>query len=594
MAHRTKIFLAGLTLLGACTGGGNGSSAPRLTTIPQQQVSSGATLSLDLSTYVTDREGGPMTYEVVSGGGSFTVSTYSNVFDTLGDYTVAFRVTDPSMRVVDGTFTVRVATANLAVVRVDTSGLEVLDTDTQEFVTVTTNSPTPSLATTLARGQVVYHLDAGGNNQLWLFNTFLRSNTRIGANLDGSVTYRAKTSDGKLVFTAGSASDTDLYLYNPATTLVREVSAVAGQMDGNAMVNSADLVFYERGNGGQADVYYYDPSTDTSTAVATGATDERLMAVLPNGAVVLSRVGGGGETDLWYFRTGTGLVEIGSDLSATIQAQTKTFRGNTSTSMVVFEVTSALSLDLCMWNPATGASRTILASGVDDRFVAVTALDDVVYKQVTSGSNDDLFTYRWSSNASTTVAATADDEDYVGKLTNGDVIWQRLASGLDLFHFHQGSGTSTTIESAGADSFTFKAVLANDKVVYRQDAAVPLLRLYDSVGASSSTVATGSAVEYSGEATGGDFVYRQTVTSQTDLFLWDESAAAVVTVSNTAGNDVFQGFASNKVLFTRDIDGADELFVFNLATVMETRLTVADGAGLSHDRTVLSTFSAAW
>jgi hypothetical protein len=598
MAHRTKLFLTGLALLSACTGGTNGTSAPVLASIPQQEVAGGATLTLDLSVYVTDREGGTMTYAVLSGGGSFTDSTYSNVFDTVGFYTVQFRVTDMTGRATDGRFSVRVNTANLAAVRVDNSGLDLLDVDTQKFVTITASSNPPSVATTLPRGEVVYQLDAGGNNELWLFDTFTRHNTRIGGNLPGSVTYRAKTSDGKLVFTAGTGADTDLYLYNPATTLVREISAVPGQVDGNAMVNSSDLVFYERGNGGQGDIYYYDPSLDSSFAVATGATDERLQAVLPNGAAVLSRVGGGGESDLWYFKSGTGLVEIGADLSATIQNQTKTWRGCTSTSMVVFEVTAATSVDLYMWNPATGASRAIATTvGKDDLFVAVTAIDDVVYKTAQSGTDDDLFVYRWSTNASTTIAATTDDEDYVGKLSNGDVIWQRLVTAdgaLDLFHFHQATGTSTAIATAGTDDYTFKAVLANDKVVYRQDATTPLLRLYDPVGMTSSTVATGNAPEYVADAGGGDFLFRQTVASQLDLFFWDESAVAVVTVSSTAGDDVYGGFSNGKVLFTRVISGAAELFEFNLGTLVETRLTMADSGGLAHDHTVLRTFSAAW
>jgi hypothetical protein len=593
MVHRTQLFLAAFALLAACSGGSNGTSAPRLSTIPQQQVTGGATLTLDVSTYVTDREGGTMTYSVLSGGGAFTNSTYSNVFDTLGTYTVQIRVTDTSNRVSDGSFSVKVSTANLAAVRVDNAGLDLLDVDTQKFVSITSNGNPPSVATTLARGEVVYQLDMGGNNQLWMFDTFNRHSIRIGGNLPGSVTYRAKTSDGKLVFTAATGADSDLYLYNPATTLVREISAQPGQFDGNPMVNSGDLVFYERGNAGQADVYYYDPTTDTSSPVATGPTEEHLQAVLPDGAVVLSRVGGGGESDLWYFRTGTGLVEIGSDLSSTVQNQTKTYRGCTSTAMVVFEVTAASSIDLYMWNPATGASRPIATTvGKDDLFVAVTAIDDVVYKTVQSGSDDDLFVYRWATNASTTIANTTDGEDYVGKLSNGDVIWQRLVTAdgaLDLFHFHQGSGTSTAIATAGTDDYTFKAVLANDKVVYRQDAVTPLLKLYDPVGMASVTVATGNAPEFLADAGGGDFLFRQTVSSQLDLFFWHESAAAVVTVSNTAGDDVYGGISNGKVLFTRPVSGFAELFEFNLGTLVETQLSQA-----GHDHTVLRTFSAAF
>ena len=102
-----------------------------------------------------------------------------------------------------------------------------------------------------------------------------------------------------------------------------------GKADGNPKVNSANLVFYERASS-PPDVYYYDPKADQSFAVATGATAEKVVGVLADGAAMISRIGSGGEVDLFHYKVSSGLVEVGADLGTTIQGQTKTFRGATS------------------------------------------------------------------------------------------------------------------------------------------------------------------------------------------------------------------------------------------------------------------------
>ncbi len=600
MFHRSTCLLAAaLVALASCSGGGSSNNAaPRLSSIPLQSVTGGSQLSLDLATYVTDREGASLTYTVTSGGGTVTGSTYTQTFATMGTYTVNFTVADPLGKTTTGTFEVEVTSANLAAVRVDSNGLELLDTDTNQFVSLAANGPTASLATTLSQGQLVYQLAVGSNNQLWLFDTFTRGKTQIASTAGGSVDYRAKTSDGRLVFTTGSNSDTDLWLHSPVSGLTKEISASVGDIEGNPMVNTGDLVFYERQNSGQRDIYYYDPSTDDTTTVANGATEERLLATLPNGAVVLSRIGAGGETDLFYFKVGTGLVEIGADLSTTVQGQTKAYAGRTSDSKVVFEVTAAASIDLYMWNPATGQSRAISTqANEDERFLAVTATDLVVYKIVVGTDDDDLAFYSWAAGAATVVANSGEDEEYVGALSDGDLIYRRLNGGdnsWDLYHYDQTGPATNSIAGIGADHFVFEAVLSNDKVVYRHAAATPLLRLYNPATTSSSTIATGNAVAFVAATTGGDFVYNQTVSSQTDLFLWDESAGSVVTISNASGDDAYQGItADGKVLYTHVFTPLTnrDLMLWNPAGPASTRLTEADAVGAYHDHTVLGVFS---
>jgi len=113
------LALVVLALVPAGCGSNSGDAAPRLTTIPQQQApGAGAMFALDLSAFASDPEGGPLSYVVLDGGGSFNGSTYENTFDTMGTYTVTFAVGDGTKATV-GTFVVVVDMANFAVVRRD-------------------------------------------------------------------------------------------------------------------------------------------------------------------------------------------------------------------------------------------------------------------------------------------------------------------------------------------------------------------------------------------------------------------------------------------------------------------------------------------
>ncbi|MCC6670726.1 MAG: hypothetical protein IT458_06680 [Planctomycetes bacterium] len=568
-------LLASLAL-GACSSG-VGNSAPRFQEIPKQTVGSGATLTMDLAGYVVDREGQTLSWSVVSGGGSFAGSTYSNTFATLGTYTVQVQATDAMGKSSVAPITVKVGAANLAALQAD-SGLKLMDTDTLTVLPVASSGFAETFRAALPCGQLVYERNIGGQYDLYVYDPNTRTTTRLGDSDSADERYAAATSDGKVVFTSGTASDTDLFVFNPATSFTRTISNGLGQHDRNAIVNATDLVFYERGVAGQSDIYYYDPGEDESYPVATAATAETLRGALPNGAVVLSRIGAGGEQDLYCFRVATGLAEIGADLSATVQAQTKTYAAHTSDSMVVFEVTAAASIDLYMWNPATGQSRALATSASDERWVAVTAGNGVVYKIVISAGNDDLALYTWAGNASATIANSADDEEYQGSTSAGDVVYSvdTGAGGVDLHFYDVSVPASAAIATAGSDDYLFHAVLPNDKVVYGVGGATPAVSLY-TPGGASATVASGNGAAFAGASLGGDFCYTQTASSQTDLYLWDESASATVPISTTAGNDAFLAGLSGgaRVLFTRVPAGQGnaEVFVWTAAGSTETRAT---------------------
>src|SRR5262245_37441365 len=98
MAHRSTLPLVSLTftfLAAACGGGSSVSNAaPRFTEVPLQSTAGGTLFTIDLANYIADREGATLTYAVTSGGGSFAGSSYSNTFDTMGEFTVGFTVSD--------------------------------------------------------------------------------------------------------------------------------------------------------------------------------------------------------------------------------------------------------------------------------------------------------------------------------------------------------------------------------------------------------------------------------------------------------------------------------------------------------------------
>lgn len=581
---------AGLALgLAGCTSGNNGNSAPRLTDIPTQTVAGGA-FTLDLSAYVTDREGGTLTYEVVSGGGAFAGSVYSNTFDTMGSYTVVFRVTDPAGKLALGTFTVTDTAAEFVVVRQDNSGLLLLDAATGALVTVAANSQPPSLATGLGDGRLVYQLAVGTGLQLYVFDPMQRLNTRVGSEASGDVTYRATVGNGSLVFTTGTVGDTDLQLFDTATGLTREISAQPGELDENPMVNSADLVFYERGSLGQADIYYYDPTTDTSTSVSTAATDEHLLAVLADGGVVFSRVGGSGETDLFYFKRGTGLVEIGGAVTAIVDLD-KGYDGCSSDSKVVFTVADGSDRDLYVWNPADGQT-TPIATGAVYGFEAIAAGNELVYRDQVSGSERDLYFYDLDDATAAVVRDAGDESELLAVTGDGSVAWAIVRRG----------GTPTTVDAvslvaapatvtlAGGASKEFQKVLGNGDVVVRSADGTGI-DVFDVAGASWTSFA-GTGLAYAGPGVdAGDFVYSATAAAQTDLYLWDASAATAVPISTVSGNDVFQCTAGGRVLFSNDDATFANLFAWNPTDLETVQLTDEDSAGLSHDYSVLGSYS---
>lgn len=602
MVHRptlTTLLLATATTLAACGGGSNvGNAAPRIESVPPQLVAGGTPLSLDVADYVTDREGATLAYTVASGGGSFAGSVYTNTFDTIGTYDVEFTVTDGA-KTNEGSFQVKVTSANLVAVREDDQGLMLLDSATNALVRVAASVSQPRIDATLSDSRVVYHTTSGPS-RLWLFDTFMRQTTELGAD-ETNPAYANHTSDNKVLFTAGATNSRKLFLHNPITGTTR-VLAENLLSTNTVLVNSADLVFYEVAVGGQADVYAYDPAEDETFAVATAATDEQLEATLPNGGIVISRVSSTGPHDLFYYKVSTGLVEIGADVSA-LDSRDKVYAARGTNSHVVFMAQSGTTSDLCSWNPSTGDTSEIStltgASSDWDEFEAIGAGNEVVFGRtdlVSTPSETDAFFYDLDTGTNATVRNGSDVSAVLGVSSDGTTAWAFVRpSGTTsslLAVSLVASPSTQTWAAGGAVESTIGTLTNGDVVGERTDGTA--LNVFDVSAGTWGSAITGTGLAFGGDGLdAGDFVYSLTASSQTDLSMWDASGTTSVVLSNTAGNDAFQAkTADGTILFTRVVgtNTNTDLFVWDGST--ETRLTNADGAGLRHDHTVVGKFSA--
>jgi hypothetical protein len=407
------------------------------------------------------------------------------------------------------------------------------------------------------------------------------------------VTYRARTSDDHLVYTTGPAGNITLSYYSPVSGVSREIAQGAlGTL--TVAVSVDDLVFYEIGSGGQADVFYYDPSEDNSFAVGAAATDEQIQSVLPNGAVVFTRIGAGGETDLYYFKVSTGLVEIGND-QPLLDTRSKTFDAFGSASQVVFSATDGVNVEIYFWNPANGQT-TPIASGTIDVFAAIGAGNEVVYQRVVSGTEEDAYFYDLDDATTATVRNAADISSVLGVTSDGTTSWAIVrgtgATSSMVAVSLVAAPVTQTWTAGGTVATSFGQLLNGDVVAQRDDGTE--LDVFDVSAGTWGTAIAGTGLAFGGDGLdAGDFVYAVSVGSQTDLLMWDASAAASVVVSSAAGNDDYAIRTENgTILFTRVVTGNTNTDLFVWDGALATRLTDQE-AGLWHDHAVLGKYSGA-
>ncbi|GEM_PF-2102211 len=587
--------IALLAFAPACNRAG-GAASPRISSIPLQTTPGGTTFTLDLSAYVTD-DTKTATYAVTSGGGSFSGSTYSRTFPTLGTYTVGFKATDFRGNSTSGSFQVKVTSAEIALVRNGT-GVSYYDVQTGNLTSVLQDDGrTKTHKASLTDGCSVFEVDVTGQKDLYLYDPNEQEVLTIAQDSSKSEVYLGKTSDGKILFQAGSSPARSLHLYDTTNGGLSKVTASTGgaRDERDGIVNSADLVFFESAENGLADIYYFDIANNKTVAVSTHARDEDLVTALPDGAVLFRRKGDGGEWDLFYFKAGVGVVEVGADLDGSSPfTESKTYAGRTSDSRVVFSTTDGSDTDLYIWNPGTGQTSTIANSVANESLAGITATDLIVYKIQTGSSNADLSYYNPSTNGSTTVANSSDDETYDGSLSNGDIVFTRNTggNGKDLYWFDVSAGSANVFSGANTTStdYLFAKVLANDKIVYTVGASI---YLYDTTGPTATSISTAAGTEsFAGETGGGDFVISLSTGGQNDLYLWDESASAAVAITTNTGDEVFKkGTTHGPILFTRKDSGAttSDLYVWDPSSKKVTRITtnsVEDGVDTVFEATV--------
>jgi hypothetical protein len=601
MTHRNlktfSLLISSCLLVAACSSGGAVSNAaPRISEVPAQSTTGGTAFNLDLSAYVTDREGATLTYAVTSGGGSVAGSTYTHTFDTMGTFDVTWSVSDGS-KTETSTFSVTVKSANFAAVREDSQGLLLLDTMTSNFLRVAGSTSTPSLATGLGDGRLVYQIANGAGQQLWVFDPLARTNTRVADGESGDATYRAKTSDDKIVYTTGTGNDLTLWFYNPVTGVSRDLAqGVLSTI--TVLVNSDDIVFYEVGVNGQADIYAYDPSEDEVFSVGTATTDEQLQDVLGNGAVVFSRIGTTGERDLFYYKIGSGLVEIAGTFG-NVPDDDKTYNGKASGNQVAFTGDSGSAVEIYVWDPSNGQTynvSTINGAGANNTFVGIASGDEMVYVRYNGGSDYDAYLYDIDSLTTATLRDSTDNSNVLAiARSDTGTGWAFIRPGgstSDLIAVSLiGTPTMQTWSAGGTVSTTVQVLGNGDVVALRDDGTA--LNVFDTSAGTWGTPIAGTALTFGGAGLeAGDFVYGATVSTQTDLLMWDASATTSVTVSNATGNDTYQALTlDGTILFTRVTapNTNQELWVWDGTTA--TQLTDEDSASLRHDHTVLGTYA---
>jgi len=578
LTHTTA--LAALLALCACTGSSSNNTAPRLTTIPQQLAASGSTVTVDVSTYVTNQESDVLTYEVVSGGGAFTGSTYSNTFDTLGSYSVDIKVTDALGKSNTGTITVKVTSASLMVYDETENGvpsLYLLDTATLHKIRFAAGGDSVTFKTALPKGHVVYEKSIGGLFDLYVWDPYTKTTTALGTDQSKNERYVGKTSDGKVVFTVATGSDTDLYLWNPATGMTRTISNTDGQVDDNAVVTSGDHIFYEKGSAGQRDVWYYSYDDDISTVVSNAATAESIVRTLDGEAVLLTRVGAGGETDLFYFKISSGLVEIAGDVSSGYADFTKTYRGVDASGRIWFEASRAGANNLVGWDPSNGDLRTVASVTASGSLVfGFAAGGHVTYSIDPAGTTYDVKRYTWATGATATVANSSDKETPAFMLTTGQIYYLRYASASDVDLYYWNGTSASAVATAGTGAYSIVQSFEDGKIVIGYD-YVPgtgsPLAFFDTA-ASSVITGVNSIVATTGLAS-GDFVMQEGTGTSADLKYFTASGTALSTISATASvGDIYVGKTSAcDVLLRRSTGTTNNLWFWKQSTNTLTQVT---------------------
>lgn len=582
----------------------NPGKAPRVTAIPSQGWLGGATFQLKLTKYVTDPNNQTLTFTVNSGGGTVTTGTYSHVFATVGSKTVTMTVSN-GVRTTDFSFVVVIETGHQAVVQAGTS-LVLLDRSTvtnaspwvtgqlysSHFMTVSNSQGyTDTYKAGLNRGHLIYERAQGSQTDLYVFDAFDPETVQLGDDPDFETDekFQGETSDNRVIFTSGTATDTDLYIFNAITELTREIRAVKGSHERNAVVDSSDYVYFESGPSAQRDIYIYNPSKDELDPVSTSTKNEVIRGVVTGGGVVFTRDEGAGDVDLWYYKPGVGLTQVAADVSTSgFQARTLDYNGSTSDGKVVFtENVSGTDTNLYYWDSGTLTTTTVSANlDVHDVFDAVTTNAKIIYTHQVSGSDWDVHARTVAGpDVDVDLSGTTAKDTFQALTALNDVVFFRGANDM---HVYDDSAESLLgADTGGSLALTLDTALTGGNVVYSKKTLldVDVLHRWDVSNVSQLVSATGT---FAGAMDNGtDFVIKNTVSGQDDLFVWRETGDSIETISTNGSDEKFvvSTAVGNGVVFSRN-GGNDnyDLYVWTLATGVR-QLTSTE-----HSHTLAGTF----
>ena len=583
MAHLYRIlgFTTCASLVIAMTGCGKlpqpMEAAPTVQQIPAQEASTGVQLRVDLARFVTNNSSQPLNWQLLSGNGSMDGSTYVGTYSQMGSYEVSFRVANQDGNSTDSEFKVVSLAEYMAVVQKG-NDLQVLDAGGGTMHSLAVGGALPlAFRELLPDGTLVYERMGGSSIDLFAYDH--NTSRRIGGAPGLDTIYDNHTPSGQIFFEEGTASETGLYMWDPKTEAITTVAWRSAMHNRNAFFSPPDLVYFEFGNNGQADVNYWRIGAGGSATAFSSTTSEEIKTVLPEGGVVFASKGVGGEDDLLYYRMGRGLFTVGGDLPPQTQAEDMTYVGHTSESLVIFETGSA-SRDLWIWSPPGLSTRAAAATAADERYRGLTADDLVVFSVTVAPGNDDLKLFNYSSGASLDVAGSSDNEVFELSLSDSDVIFAvERGTGRELQRFDAATSNVEVIAAAAGEDHYAVAALPNDQVVYSRAGSTGGLMAW-SPSTGSSVMVSGPQSTFAGASANGDFVIEVTASGQTDLALWDSSAAQLVDIAQGPADERFEAaFGNGTVIYSVAVPPKISTDLYRWRNGVTKRLT---NAGTSH------------
>jgi len=534
------IGIVGCSKLPGPTGPG-----PAVDSIPDQETSTGVELQLDLVTYVENPGDQTLTWEVLVGEGEIDGGIYTGTFNEAGCADVTFRVTNADGKFADADFAVVALYGYMAIVQYG-NGLGILDGGTGTIDPIQEGSNVPLVyRDLLADGSVVYERLGGSSVDLFVYDH--AESRQIGQSAGFNTVYDSHTSDGKLFYEEGNASETGLYMWDADTENVSTIAWRAGMHNRNAFFAPPEMVYFEYGNNGQADINYWRVGDNGSATAYSSIHPEEIKAVLPDGGIVFATKGLGGEDELRYFRANHGLFDVGGDLSPAIQAQDMHFVATSSQGLVIFE-TGTTSRDLWVWSSTGLSTKQVAAGSEDERFVTLTNDDLIIYSVAAAPGNNDLKIYNYSADASTDIGVSAADEVFEFALSDSDVIFAvDDSTSRSLYRYDAASSSVETIAESVGDTHAAVALLRNDRLVFSSTGAANGLFTWNP---TTGTVlqAGGPDATFAGEGPSGGFLMHVDVQGQTDLELWDGTTGAVVVIAQSPEDDRYEAAFGNDVI----------------------------------------------